>query len=135
MNKETPREEFKRLVIMALHPGMSYEEARGSEGASSLCRFYSKEENEIITLGESCSFLRRKNNTITMCSSGITYKPIGLPITIGRVMQAFLNREVFQIFEILGDNLWKLTKENGQEAIDDDQTDECISALLKLLKS
>ena len=75
-----------------------------------------------------------------------TFKPIGLPITIGRVMQALGNKNIVvqlntdgTIVAYIHDYkppypVWKLTNENGQELDDDSQTDECIEALVELLK-
>jgi len=79
------------------------------------------------------------------------YEIIGLPITIGRVMQALRNayfklnyvdstddvvRKQLDIESELGQlhYKWKLTKENGEEADDDYQSDETINALLELFK-
>ncbi|HUS49220.1 MAG TPA: hypothetical protein VMZ91_03600 [Candidatus Paceibacterota bacterium] len=69
-------------------------------------------------------------------------------ITIGRVMQALYNRNKSSInvdvngafYYYYGDDrefigiVWNLTKKNGQECTDDDQSDEIISKLLTLLK-
>ena len=74
------------------------------------------------------------------------YKVDSYDITIGRVIQALNNklgiwytempgnttRMASDVQEILSD--WKLTEPNGQECTDDDQSDETIDKLLKLLK-
>ena len=76
-------------------------------------------------------------------------------ITIGRVMQALLNKEIPHAYEARRQRKdlvifyfttgadeeisklnvgipWKLTKENGQECTDDDQTEKTIDSLLKI---
>ena len=72
---------------------------------------------------------------------------IGLPITIGRVMEALGSQFVYAdieirrvvsrngtfIIEINGIH-WKLMKENGQECTDDDQSDETIEKILSFFQ-
>ena len=115
------REEFKKLVIEAIH-GLPYEEAIKKE----LPKWVNDENDEMYR------------------------KPY---ISIGRVMQAELNNEnkkrENKEFCIHNEDIhcgcgmnwnyiikedWKLTKENGEECTDDDQSDETIQALLNLLK-
>jgi len=64
-------------------------------------------------------------------------------ITIGRIMQALLNiykkyksntKQIHGAIEMILVEDWKLAKENGQEADDNDQTDETIKKLTTLLK-
>jgi hypothetical protein len=118
----TTREKFKRAVIEAIH-GLPYDEAIEKEAES-------------------------------MINNGKLYKE-PYPITIGRVMQALENSEVCycperndrevvvnlsydeRVFEKKVDlvGVWKLTKENGQECTDDEQSDECIEKLLELLEN
>jgi hypothetical protein len=102
----TKREQLKRLIIEAIH-GLPYEDAIKKEH--------------------------------------------GFPITIGRVIQAFKNKiELYKksfvdeeytgiiaiqrlekgINKII--DIWNLTKKNGQECTDDDQSDETIDDLLSL---
>ncbi len=101
------REKFKRAVIEAIH-GLPYEGDVSIDISDGL-----KQEIE-------------------------DYQS-NLPITIGRVMAALRNLEdsVFVIREfydkfILTEN-WQLTKENGSEYTDDDQSDETIEHLLELI--
>lgn len=61
-----------------------------------------------------------------------------LPITIGRVIEAIRNKQKWSYDkQMFGEHKiltsWKLTKENGKECTDDDQTDETIEKLLNLL--
>jgi len=98
------REQFKRRVIELIH-GLPYEEAIEKE------------------------------------------RPSINPITIGRVMKALKDKIEYavnnggEILEyVIEDRFhhtgigWKLTKENGEECTDDDQSDETIEELLSLLK-
>ena len=78
-------------------------------------------------------------------------KELGLPITLGRVLKAvknyILNRKTETINEAkmyseLWEEMfikiirgWKLTKADGSECTDDDQTNETIEKLYKLLNS
>jgi len=66
-----------------------------------------------------------------------------MPITIGRVMQAICNvfaenqmlnaaDEAWHIYNTAYKR-WQLTKENGQEATSEDQTEETLNNLLNLL--
>lgn len=67
---------------------------------------------------------------------------VSSPITIGRVMQAINNKtfrystilyfEKEDIYEELDG--WQLTKDNGQEATIEDQSDKTVNTLLSLLK-
>ena len=79
-------------------------------------------------------------------------KIIGLPVTIGRVMQALENRANSECSKYDGGgacdcyhnlyteniiplfDIWKLTKENGQECDDSDQSNETINSLYELIK-
>ena len=115
----TKREQFKKAVIEAIH-GLQYEEAI-------------KEE-----VTEACGYC---HDTAYSCFRG-------LPITIGRVMQALNGNLIFRrglshvyihyvhnddnLNNLKGVGRWKLTKD-GIELDDDAQSDETIEALLKLL--
>jgi len=98
------------------------------------------------------------------CKENIHYVPkdcleiIGLPITIGRVMKVLSgttgeggnfykyiyssnDSEIQMLYYENGQItlntiicFWKLTKENGQECIDDDQKDETIEKIYNLIK-
>lgn len=165
-NKEKQiREEFKKLIILGCHPGKSHEEALEEEeiiGAK--IKIYKKKRTGNAPSKDTIE----KDGYITGSSDGINwysegrssikedhefankFKIIGLPITIGRVMQAFGERmnNIFGI-DAKGEILywlisegawkatgvfWKLTKENYQECTDDDQDIETITKLLNLLK-
>ena len=99
------RQKFKKSIIEAIH-GLPYEKAILKEDAKSV---YDK------------------------------YVPYH--ITLGRVMQAMKNglyekgeeQKYYDNRKYLIDN-WKLTKENGQECTDDDQTDETIKKLSEVIK-
>jgi hypothetical protein len=167
------RELFKRKVIEAIH-GLPYEEAIVKELVFG-CKVkesgtvYEKggwvgQESRISTI----NYTSLKKNTLYLINGGeidrtkdylngngyfdknYKYEIIGLPITIGRVMQAFSNVPLPKhlivlpsgniylfLSGVLGEPIchWKLTKENGQECTDDDQTDETIEKLLKLLNN
>lgn len=117
----TTREKFKRRVIELIH-GLPYKEAKEEEGFIETKGIFGK--SKIYTIN---------------------------PITIGRVMQALSvlkkheNEIVFNSngqleyrknFPYLIEYLcsWKLVKENGEERIDDDQSDETIKKLYELIK-
>ena len=131
------RQKLKRRVIELIH-GLPYEEAIKKElvcGSTVMHGFN----------GESRILGFRGKDLIIGIYGGIaskgTYTPIGLPITIGRVMQALSDKMISSCitkntfsYKYNGKFIdWQLTKENGQECTDDDQTDETIDALLKLL--
>ena len=123
------REKFKRAVIESIH-GLSYKEAIKKE------QIFLKDVSAVYVNGE-------KRDLDNVIEEGVVD---GLPITIGRVMQAFHNhwmiRQTGRFNLILserkdgslamymgGDDLeftWKLTKENGEECTDDDQSDDII---------
>ena len=147
MNK---REEFKKLVIMGCHPECkTYEEALVKELTQG-CYFIDSEGLCLILHKTVAGYYvyRISEDAEDIISASIFVKKegikkiIGLPVTIGRVMQAFENKYGFSIFssysissdfrKILRD--WELTKENGQEADDDSQSDETIFKLLTLLE-
>jgi len=120
------REKFKRLVIEKIH-GKPYDEA------------IEKERVE----------LPLRSTTVV---NNVSY---GVPITIGRVMQAlhgilnllddidyclFPSGDIYKCSagcnfppKVIGIK-WKLTKENGIECTDDDQDDETIGRLVELLE-
>jgi len=139
----TTREKFKRRVIELIH-GLPYEEAVERE------------------LQENCLVIGRLDEVYKICDTGkgkgnkgkyYAYydqnfylidtfeKILGLPITIGRVMQAFNKvkptnvNPLWQLGVEMNDKKinWKLTKENGENCTDDDQTDETIEKLYNLI--
>lgn len=167
-NKEKQiRKEFKKLVIMGNHVGKSYEEALEEEltpGCIVIQDLVKK-----YKLGDKINS-RRYNQYVYRLFGAMgdddfciqmaeriendrqTYEIIGLPITIGRVMQALQTIDFFEMYtgnlykntisirRTIGEEKssficdWKLTKENGQECTDDDQTLETIEKLTKLFK-
>jgi hypothetical protein len=130
----TTREQFKRRVIELIHGG-TYDETIEKE------REYDPNEpynDDFLDYNEKKEY--NKN-----------FK--GNEITIGRVMQAlnnfhdgstdisvYINANGEILYTSWGSGLittgvrWKLTKENGQEANDDSQSDETIESILSLLK-
>jgi len=80
-----------------------------------------------------------------------SYEILWLPITLGRVLQALENTNEEEYKKIhsktwetcfdqldrktIALDIWKLTKENGQECTLEDQTEETIEAIHKLLTS
>ena len=123
------REKFKRAVIEAIH-GLPYDEAIRNEVYSDFTWY--KYDKEIF-----CSDLKRMiediidNDGENIYDIMEDYYTKGFPITIGRVMQALNNKIkdcplLFCNGEIATteiDNVqWKLTKENGQECDDSDQS-------------
>jgi len=187
----TTREKFKRRVIELIH-GLPYEEAIEKEVRKG-CLFLDNNEDKCELMGKvvNRSPIEKKSlyryqmmdrgrwgaeNIFSVYEKGITtikdYKIIGLPITIGRVMQALtkIDQEKrgcspmtwveyhfqadlgkIESFEFSKSQKretkaedvlierkficnWKLTKENGEECTDDDQTDETIEKLYNLIK-
>lgn len=140
MTNQDTRAEFKKAVILALHPECeSYEEAL---------------EKELIP---GCEYIggdgyrRKLRNKFTnrTLNPHLHKTIIGLPITIGRVMAALGDRlSIFKGFNDTDFNSdyfalyregkelfrWQLTKD-GKELTDDEQSDECISKLLSILKN
>lgn len=115
------REKFKRKVIELIH-GVTYKEAIKKDNVFS----HNRKVNYMG--GDGCEPVYIANN-----------------ITIGRVMKAAKDKlEYFNmdymggmlIIDIIDEDFlfqWKLTKENGQECTDDDQTDKTIEKLYKLI--
>ena len=110
----TTLEKFNRAVITALYPECkTYEEAIKKEIYELYC---------------------------PRCGDGRIETQA--PITIGRVMQAFWNKnsgdfapdDVYKIYGIITSKQWKLTKENGQEADSTCQSEETLLKILELLK-
>jgi len=152
----TTREKFKRSVVELIH-GLPYEEAIEKEYIIGCIVNYidnnnfrapwtSRYHNKAILLTKlnwdiSDEILKISTNEGTCSEFYYVPKscltPLGLPITIGRVMQAFENINISPFTEgflLLLEINWKLTKENGQECTDDDQTDETIEKLYNLIK-
>jgi len=142
------REKFKRRVIELIH-GLPYEEAIEKESENDNCLFTSGMEEPFTSTKEN------KNLIIPAYKKGEfqeLFTPLGLPITIGRVIQAWANLksdgknlicEIYEecsfskgvyteVAEII--DMWELTKENGSECTDDDQSDEAIEQIYNLLK-
>jgi len=151
----TNREQFKRKVIELIH-GLPYEEVIKKELIFG-CEIKLRNDNQVwksefkdkklvlkawekpfAQIGETDKY----HSEYIDFSSGIEniFEIIGLPITIGRVMQALVNKKTKDLDNIILDKIqidilryWKLTNENGQECTDDDQTDETINKLLEIL--
>lgn len=109
------RTEFKKLVIEAIH-GLPYEEIIKSSSRKGIgIGFFLPS----LTIGRVMQALGK-----------IGYEGY-FSFTRGNIVLMHKKKEVsFHTIYIS----WKLTKENGQECTDDDQTDETIEALLKLKK-
>jgi len=116
------KEKLTRKIIEAIH-GLPYTEAIKKEKQSS---FVTQE------------MVRRETGYFENGKYWEVY-----PITIGRVMQAFFNNKKELSINIDGSLAirngfggigakWKLTKENGQEATLDDQSENTINKLIKL---
>lgn len=165
LNTVTNREQFKRLVIEAVH-GLPYEEAIKKEEVINGCKFIrifsdkrKKPKLENLYTSPYNFYGRTKHAYYSrdlLLLSAFGYKKeegskilsqtdikiIGLPITIGRVLKALSNTGTNKLLDLAdssdllldcGITSWKLTKENGQECTDDDQSDQTINKLLKLL--
>lgn len=151
MNK---REQFKKAVIMGNHPGLSYEEALEKElvvGCMVILSHSVDNSGFYKILGDRGESFGKHfwfNNDPTDCKREIR-QIIGLPITIGRVIQALQQFRpelsivirglqnkceiaILDYNKITHITLWQLTKD-GKELTDDDQSDKTIEALLKLL--
>lgn len=154
----TDREKLKRLVIEAIH-GLPYDEAvrkelevagcqwLGSDGVNAPmdCKTY---KGEVLQRGIG---LDGKVSELMLGNMEVV-EIIGLPITIGRVMVALWNSTKGEaniplldgngmIGRILssGNNWeprikWKLINKDGSECEDEDQSDETIEGLVKLLE-
>ena len=164
----TKRELFKRRVIELIH-GKPYKEAIKNESTI---------WSNVIWGGSFVGFVAGKKTTddsFVVSNKDGWIPPIqpesiceleflGLPCTIGRLMQSLENLFIKNgkkidgkklesgIYDSTGSRIelttdgriyncilgnicfWKLTKENGQECTDDDQTDETIEALYQLIK-
>jgi hypothetical protein len=152
----TTREKFKRAVIEAIH-GLLYDEAiekelvsgcrieecgivcdkggwKGVENRISIVRNTSPKKVKIHLIYGST--INREENNNNYFDEKYEYKIIGLPITIGRVIQAF-NKEIHDSNEFIHVGTeyisflevdWKLSK--VPESTDDDQTEETIKKLL-----
>jgi len=153
----TNREEFKKLVIMGNHPGKTYGEALLLEAVFG-CIIEYKDKSSSITYNRIASFSKDKkfisfsrNDDYENCFININnnfknVKILGLPITIGRVMQALRNKRIEYGKSVNGEfnnnmiklcNIWQFPDfkkyKNGKECTDDDQTDETINPLINLL--
>lgn len=158
----TTREKFKRRIIELIH-GEPYEEAIRQEvefGCELKYHNYNNKLQVIEDEGNGGIWIREadKDNwfeKINKLGEYDEFEIIGLPITIGRIMQALYNfldsdddinyclypsGDIYKCSagnnfppEVIGIE-WKLTKENSQECTDDDQTDETIEKLYNLIK-
>lgn len=159
------REQFKKAVIEAIH-GLPHEEALKKEfsfgclikgdagrGVRVEGKVIDKQEdgNGFYADMWECVYDKKCHRTYHQYWSFEKFEQdyrgevIGLPITIGRVMQAFKSR-CKRLAKIINTDymilfnegswkicaIWRLTKD-GIELTDDDQTDETIESLLKLL--
>lgn len=144
MNK---REQFKKAVIMGNHPGLSYEEAVMKE--AELSKFIGKTKIECLNCGREEAYYAHGIKRCNYCVA--SHRVRGFSITIGRVMQAldgikkgkdrmvvtcrgqieYRKNFPYRVGYLV---TWQLTKD-GKELTDDDQSDETIEALLKLLQS
>lgn len=149
------REEFKKLVIMGCHPECkTHEDALGKELGIG-CEISTESGQRKIMTGI------EKDGIHARCGAHVCpikwlrggdygFKIIGLPITIGRVMQAVAvaGVQIDNAYFTDGVDLllsvakkrkneeyhdtwsfsWQLTKD-GKECTDDDQTDEAIKEL------
>ena len=110
----THRKQFKRAVIEAIH-GLPYGEAVKKEFVWDYRNDEEAEgEHGTITIG-------RVMQALPACF-GVCIRPAG-----GKIME-WISGDKWKVHNIY----WKLTK-NGRECTDDNQTDETINALLKLL--
>jgi len=168
MVKREIRAQLKKLVIMGNHSGLTYDEALEEElYHGSMCGFYflsakkhclpsRKPKINYIDGGVFTTDLGKvyRNNfylssNCLECNSDICTKEdeditdkvqiVGLPITIGRVIQAlnekYKDSEIncFSMVEFKTVmSIWKFT-EDGKECVDDDQTNEVILKLINLL--
>ena len=141
------REQFKRAVIEAIHE-LPYEEAVMKDAGLSM-KFITKKIPQLcVNCGRQVAYM---SNGVQKCKYCCIEAPIKIrPITIGRVIQALGRKEILKhgrVFFVNKKNfimqtnshdqtemfVWKLTKENEQECTDDDQNNETIEALTKLL--
>jgi len=135
---ENIRTEFKKLVIETIH-NLPYKEAIKKEYGNSNCISYYDNKYK-------CVFRTNKHISLIIDEHRADNIIIEEGITIGRVMKAFYNKYTHKeeditiwnehspqkVIEII--DAWKITKKNGQEATDNDQTDETIKKLTTLLK-
>lgn len=148
----TTRELFKRRVIELIH-WLPYDEAIKRESVNIKCECWYKFKN-----WEELIWTTYKMFSRNLQESVVETEILGLPITIWRVMKVFYilqwyegyehiyinsNWELFKLGKIYTLNRlellpiwvsWKTTNEYGAECTDDDQTDETIKKLYKLIK-
>jgi len=106
------REEFKKRVIELIH-GLPFEGAVSRE-------IEAHEGIGNITIGRVLRSLEATGEYYCIDSYGC-------------IMKSIDGSRAYHEFEYLNIN-WKLTKENGVECTDDDQTDEVIEAIYNLIK-
>jgi hypothetical protein len=170
----TTREKFKRTIIELIHD-LPYEEAILEELKIPGCLIktsFLEDDDEGIEDTECLGFVTTSKWLNFYDSRDVYYGYIknhaeelkrgyseihewyysikGAPITIGRVMQAFKNKNIALFLSLKNviaihnfnknegeretDIEWRLIKENGQECTDYDQSDETIEALLQLIE-
>lgn len=132
----TPRQQLKKAVIMALHLDCkTYEEAVKKEfritrniGWDNDCIFLGEEKGLYILFDKK---IFSPSLTLSRILQALNEEMWGYFFTHGEIMLGCFDGETIQRIEKICD--WKLTKDNGETATDDDQTDETIEKLLSLL--
>jgi hypothetical protein len=106
----TTLEKFNRAVIKAIH-GLTYKEAL---------------KKEKINIGSEVHYIYNDFGDIV----SLKIKPY---ITIGKVMQAIMNKTGSKEAAQRISGLWELIKENGQEADSSDQSEKTLLSILNLI--
>ena len=119
------RQKFKRAVIESIH-GVDYEEAIAIENEE-------LQKNTIAYYAQLCHFPITIGRVMATLPTDILYdrRPYKENETALFIYNAPHNDNKIDGFYLHA--WWKLTKENGQEADDDFQSDETIDKLLTLL--
>ena len=154
----TTLEKFNRKVIEAIH-WLPYDEAINEETHLFGCVIKHKKRGlgRYIKFGKSVKNILFENELepIYAIDIGGNSNVLGIPITIGRVMQAIQNNDndypihfdfffekhgFLTITQAKGHPIinkivdWKLTKDNGQDADSSDQSEETLLKILELLQ-
>jgi rubredoxin len=140
------RQQFKRRVIELIH-GLPYEEATQEQYMCLECKyiFNSFSERDDSYACPNCGLVEYQKMAYEQPHATTSFVSLhdNFPITIGRAMQALMtfrgNEEVDiskieECFSMILRRDWQLTKANGSEATDDDQSDETIAAVLNILE-
>ena len=144
MNEQQIRDEFRKLVIMGNHPECeTYEEALDDEVGFG-CRvkipcWYDRSatiaSSSVSAYG--CIALNLDGKSTQPNNSWVLERltVLGLPITLGRVLQALKDKGREYYYANIGEvaRIWQLTKD-GKECDADSQSIETIKDLLQLLK-